>query len=179
MDGADGTRDLFALFDLPETYEVDAAALGQRYHALQQRLHPDRFAGAAESERRMSVQRAAEINDAFQTLKDPLRRARYLLARAGIATDDETDTVMDPEFLMRQLEWREQLESVRAAPPATRPRALQGLAQEVGAQMREREQMFALALQQDLKKARTVVREMQFLRKLTVEVDALAEREDF
>ena len=178
MAGREGTRDLYALFGLPEAYEVDLGALSRKYHALQQHLHPDRFATAGDAERRRAVQQAAEVNDAFQTLKDPLKRARHLLARAGIATEDETDTVMDPGFLMQQLEWREQLEEVRHMAPSARLERLSALEAEASLRLREREQVFAAVLREDPMGARAIVREMQFLRRLAGEADSLAAQEE-
>ena len=65
----------FELFGLPARFAVDAAALEARYHELQREVHPDRFAAAPEAERRVSMQRATRVNEAYQTLKSPLRRA--------------------------------------------------------------------------------------------------------
>lgn len=175
MDGAGKGRDYFTLFDLPAQYEVDTALLTQRYRALQQLHHPDHFATAGESERRQAVQRSAELNDAFQTLKDPLKRARYLLAQAGIATDDETDTVMDRGFLMQQLEWRERLEESRTRPAEARALVLASLASEVAEQFQGKRVAFTGAWSTDGARARTLVREMQFLQRLASEVASVDE----
>lgn len=105
--------DHFALFDLPRGFDLDAQMLDARYHALQRETHPDRFALADDAERRRAVERNAEINSAYRTLKDPLRRARYLLALAGFALGGEHDTLHDKAFLVEQMELREALEAAR------------------------------------------------------------------
>jgi molecular chaperone HscA len=96
----------FELFGLKAGFEVDGETLALRYRDLQKETHPDRFANASEQERRLSVQLAAQINEAFRVLKSPLARARYLLELKGVVIDD-TDTRMDPAFLMEQMELRE------------------------------------------------------------------------
>ncbi|HKJ76321.1 MAG TPA: Fe-S protein assembly co-chaperone HscB, partial [Gammaproteobacteria bacterium] len=74
---ADFSQNYFELFGLPEGFEVDSETLSLRYRDLQRALHPDRFAGASDRERRLSVQQTARVNEAYRTLKDPLARARY------------------------------------------------------------------------------------------------------
>ncbi len=103
--------DYFALFGLPQSAALDPAILRARYESLQAAAHPDRFAAAAESEKRAALQMASRINDALQTLQNPLRRAAYLLSLHGVAALSEDNTAMPPEFLMQQIEWREALET--------------------------------------------------------------------
>ena len=76
---ADLSKDYFELFGLPVAFDIDSNDLAVRYRQLQRQFHPDRFASAPAAERRLSVQMTAQINAAFQTLKDPVARARYLL----------------------------------------------------------------------------------------------------
>ena len=86
------------------------AVIDERYRELQRQVHPDRFATGSDAEKRLSVQRATLINEAYQTLKSPLSRVRYLLESAGIDAAIETNTAMPADFLMQQMEWRESLE---------------------------------------------------------------------
>ncbi|MCE0558105.1 co-chaperone HscB [Motilimonas sp. 1_MG-2023] len=102
----------FELFGLAPDYAVDTHSLAVTYRELQKQFHPDRFATAAKGERLVALQKASEINDAYQTLKSPLRRAEYLLSLAGIELKAEQQTLRDPGFLMQQMEWREQLEDI-------------------------------------------------------------------
>ncbi|HFD79637.1 MAG TPA: Fe-S protein assembly co-chaperone HscB [Gammaproteobacteria bacterium] len=168
----------FELFALPHRYTLDRPALDARYRDLQRSVHPDRYASAGEQERRLSVQQAAHINDAYQTLIDPLRRARYLLELQGI-TMDEQGTHQDPEFLMRQMELREALAGVRGeADPLA---ALDRLAREIDEEYRALEAELATELDAggDLARAVTLVQEMQFFTRLLNEAQELeADLED-
>ena len=96
----DFSQDFFALFGLPRAYRIDAARLDQAYHAMQGKVHPDRHAHLPETERRLSMQWATQVNEAYRTLKQPLLRAHYLLRRAGADTDHESNTALPPVFLM-------------------------------------------------------------------------------
>lgn len=169
------SENYFQLFGLPAGFEVDGEALALRYRDLQRAVHPDRFAGASDRERLLSVQQASLINEAFQTLKDPLARARYLLQLNGIELSD-TDTAMEPMFLMEQMELREALDEVRAAAdPFAALNAVRDRAEQ-----RERGLMADLAdlfggAPETLQAAPELVRKLQFMRKLLQEVD---EREE-
>ena len=101
----------FELFGLPMRFALDAAALDRRYRELQREVHPDRFAAAPDAERRVSMQLATRVNEAYQTLKSPLRRAVYILQLRGVDPEFETNTAMPPEFLMEQISWRERIEA--------------------------------------------------------------------
>ncbi|MCC4799901.1 co-chaperone HscB [Enterovibrio norvegicus] len=102
----------FELFGLSSQFDLDGSSLSSQFRELQRRFHPDKFATASEQERLLAVQKAAQINDAYQTLSDPVRRAEYLLALNGLELRDETQTMQDPEFLMQQMEMREALEDI-------------------------------------------------------------------
>jgi len=99
MQAADLSSSFFVLFDLPVSFEVDLEVLSARYREAQRASHPDKFANASGAERRLSVQVATRINEAYRALKDPLSRGRYLLELKGVALDD-TDTAFDGAFLM-------------------------------------------------------------------------------
>ena len=103
--------DYFALFGLPKTADLDGDSLRDKYRQLQAAAHPDRFAGASDSDKRAALQMASRVNDGYQILQNPLRRAAYLLELRGITAFAEDNTAMPPAFLMQQLEWREALES--------------------------------------------------------------------
>jgi molecular chaperone HscB len=167
-------KSFFELFGIPESFDVDLGRLAILYRELQAQLHPDRHATAAEAQRRLSVQMTAQLNEAYQTLKDPLRRARYLLQLRGVE-DSETDTRMDPEFLMEQMALREALEAVREnGEPAAQ---LDALTAEVGQARDQRLQQLRTALGADeekgLQQALGLTRELQFLEKLMVEIEQL------
>jgi len=166
-------KNYFEIFGLPETFDIDISSVKDRYHSLQQSLHPDRYASASDQERRISVQMSALVNEAFQTLLDPLRRGRYLLQLRGIDTDEEIDTAMEPSFLMEQMELREALDSAcQAAQPQP---ALESLVNEVNVAIDLRIEnlrgCLALDGDADSAKARNIVRELQFLKKLASEIE--------
>jgi molecular chaperone HscB len=108
----------FELFGIPVQFEVDTAELDRRYRELQREVHPDRFATAPDAERRVSMQLATRVNEAYQTLKSPLRRAVYILQLRGVDPKFETNTAMPPEFLMEQMSWRERIEAGSEEPEA-------------------------------------------------------------
>lgn len=105
----------FDIFGFKVQFELDTQRLAERYRELQRSLHPDKYATASEQEKRIVVQKSAEINDAQQTLKDPVSRAEYLLKLRGLDIQHETQTLQDPMFLMQQMEYRERLEDIRNA----------------------------------------------------------------
>jgi molecular chaperone HscB len=109
----DFSKNYFELFGLPVGYIVDSAELSERYRELQRIVHPDRFANASDQERRLSVQGAALINEAYETLKDPVARGSYLLGLHGLEMDTLNESTQDMDFLMQQMELREELEGVR------------------------------------------------------------------
>jgi molecular chaperone HscB len=80
----------FSVFNLEPKLDLDLAALEQEFHRLSRRLHPDRFARAAETEKQWSLADTALLNDAYRTLKDPLRRTEYLLKLEGAEIGEES-----------------------------------------------------------------------------------------
>jgi molecular chaperone HscB len=105
-----GDLDPFARLGFPAGFALDRAELDRRYFAAQRQLHPDRFATRSPRERAISQRQAVSLNDAYETLKDPLARACALLRLAGVAaTPDRDHTVSDPALLMEQMDRREAL----------------------------------------------------------------------
>ena len=113
MPPPDLSQNYFELFGLSPDFDLDRTRLHAAQQQLQARFHPDRFVGASERERRISVQMAAHINQAYETLRDPVRRSRYLLEISGAELPDESTTTSDTGFLMEQIELREALENCR------------------------------------------------------------------
>jgi molecular chaperone HscB len=162
----------FDIFGLPVSFDVETTVLAERYRELQRAVHPDRFANATDRERREAVQRAANINEAFQILKSPLQRARYLLQLKGVDFDDQKDTSFDSSFLMEQIELREALAEVKDDPNAlTR---LNDLMQDINGRISAMQNDVAAALKgDDLDQAKTLVHKLQFLHKLRIESENL------
>ena len=169
-------QNYFELFGLEPGFEIDLSTIAERYRDLQRAVHPDRFANASDQERLLSVQQAAHVNEAYQTLKSPLLRARYLLELQGIALND-TDTTMDPMFLMEQIELRE---SLAAVPGLSDPfAALMALRDTIDAKdksfISSLSEAFTSGDEAALQGARDTVRKMQFMEKLLSEVEELEE----
>ncbi|HEX7645271.1 MAG TPA: Fe-S protein assembly co-chaperone HscB [Burkholderiaceae bacterium] len=104
----------FDLFHLPQQFVIDASALEQAYRRVQSQVHPDKFAAGSDTEKRVAMQWATRANEAYQTLKNPLKRASYLCELHGVDLGTESNTAMPRQFLMQQMEWRETLDEVRA-----------------------------------------------------------------
>ena len=115
----------FELFGVPERFAQDRAALDARWKELQKEAHPDKFAAQGVAAQRVAMQWSVRINEAYQRLKDPLRRAAYLCELHGAPIQAHDNTAMPPAFLMQQMEWREALED------ASTPAAVDALEDEV------------------------------------------------
>jgi molecular chaperone HscB len=100
----------FELFGLPERFAQDRAAVDARWKELQREAHPDKFSAQGAAAQRVAMQWSVRINEAYQRLKNPLRRAAYLCELRGAPIDAERNTAMPPHFLMEQMEWREALD---------------------------------------------------------------------
>ena len=107
------SSDFYEIFSLVPGWEVDIEQLDIRFRKLQQEFHPDRYASKSEVEKRRAVQIAATINQAYETLKDPLARAQYLLDLQGYDSSQESHVTSDGQFLMDQMLLREALSEVR------------------------------------------------------------------
>jgi molecular chaperone HscB len=105
----------FELFAVPASFAQDRVALDARWKDLQREAHPDRFATADGQAQRQAMQWSVRINEAYQRLKDPIKRASYLCALNGHPIDAEKNTAMPSDFLMQQMEWREELDEARDA----------------------------------------------------------------
>ena len=104
----------FELFHLPQQFTLDAGALDAAYREVQSRVHPDKFVSATDAEKRVAMQWATRANEAYQTLKNPQKRAQYLCELNGVDLQTESNTAMPMAFLMQQMEWREALGEARA-----------------------------------------------------------------
>jgi molecular chaperone HscB len=107
------SADHFSLLGFVRAQQLDLAELDARFRDVQARVHPDKHAHAGESDRRLAMQWATRINEAYQTLKSPLSRARYLLQLMGYDPQVDSNTAMPAEFLMAQMELREAVSDAR------------------------------------------------------------------
>ena len=168
----DFTLNHFELLGLPVRYAIDAKALDAAYRELQRSVHPDRHAASDDASRRLALQAAARVNEAYRTLADPVGRAGYLLSLSGVEAFGETDTALALDFLERQLDRRER---ASLAADAHDESALEVLLDEVRGEAVATESMLAKLLDTDRRfaEARGRVRELRFLSKLAEDVDAM------
>jgi molecular chaperone HscB len=161
----------FQLFGLPQSFKLDIAQLELAFRALQAEVHPDKAAHLADVEQRLAMQRSTLVNEAYQTLKSPIRRGRYLLSLQGVDTQEETNTAMPVDFLMAQMEWRE------AVADAQQARDVDALAQletrmKTGARELETELAVKIDVEHDYEIAAQLVRKLRFMEKLAEEINS-------
>jgi molecular chaperone HscB len=160
--------DDFELFGLPQQFAQDRAAIDARWKELQREAHPDKFAAQGAAAQRVAMQWSVRINEAYQRLKDPLKRAAYLCELRGAPVEAENNTAMPAEFLMEQMEWREALDEASGEADldklneqlnAARKQALQAIGQSLDAR-------------NDPKAAAQQVRALMFIERFGSDVEA-------
>jgi molecular chaperone HscB len=173
----DFNRNHFELFGLPPAFALSRETLDQAYRRIQAEVHPDRFAPAGEAEQRLAMQWTARVNEAYQTLRQPFERARYLLELKGVQAMDARNTAMPADFLLQQMEWRERLAEASAAKDFT---ALQRMATDTQTQLAHLERQLAELLDErhDYAAAAEVLRKYRFMDKLLAEIDQALEEID-
>jgi molecular chaperone HscB len=164
----------FVLFGLVEKFAQDASNLDTKWKALQREAHPDKFAAQGATAQRLAMQWSVRINEAYQRLKDPLKRAAYLCELRGAPINAENNTAMPAAFLMQQIEWREKLEE---ADDATSDGQIETLLTEVSAQKQNLLAQCGHALDEEnasqatYDKASSLVRSLMFLDKFESELE--------
>lgn len=171
---ADGMShpDHFELFGLPPRFALDTGELDRAYREVQGHVHPDRFASGTAAERRVAMQWATRANEAYTTLRSPQKRAAYLVERAGVPIEAETNTAMPPAFLLQQMELREALDDARGDPAA--------LAELRETMNGERDQLLAaighaLDETRDFQQAAALVRQLMFVDRFAAEIGSADE----
>jgi len=107
--------DDFTLFGLPQRFAQERAQIDVTWKELQRQAHPDKFADQGTAAQRVAMQWSVRINEAYQRLKDPLKRAAYLCELHGAPVNAENNTAMPASFLMQQMQWREELDEASTA----------------------------------------------------------------
>lgn len=167
----DLSSNYFELFGLPVSYDVDVSALQPQWRQLQQQFHPDRVDNQDASAQRQAMQMSAQINSAYQTLKSPVLRAAYLLTLVNEPVDLERTTVADTDFLMAQMELREQLEDAVVIDE------VEVIADEAQDWLMNLQREFAGDYsRQEWPEARETLRKMQFMTRLLEEVNERIEQ---
>lgn len=158
--------DHFARLGVPQGFDVDVGALDRLYYDLQRQLHPDRFATRAARERALSQRQATALNDAYETLKDPLKRADYLVHLLGVNVLPEgCNLVRDQSILIEAMEMRERLAT------ADTLAVLNALQRETRAEVDDVEAGLSLAFQGgDIEGACQLTTRLKYLNKMMGEV---------
>jgi molecular chaperone HscB len=163
-----------SLFGLSAHYQIDIQALASRYQDLQRQYHPDKFASGTQAEQLAALQQSATINQAWQTLRNPLNRAEYLLSLHGFDLASEQHTVRDTAFLMEQLELREELDEIEQAQDQAR---LESFIKRVKGMFDSRHQQLVEQLNTETwDVAADTVRKLRFLDKLRSSTEQLEEK---
>ena len=168
MANPSASDDYFRFFGLNQQFNIDLPALDQAYLAIQKEVHPDRHARGSETEQRLAMQMATLANTAFQTLKNPIQRGLYICQLHGVDAKLETNTAMPAAFLMKQMEWRENLDEQAKDLPT-----LEAMMQEVE---QSKSQTLAEVTQaidgaKNYQRAAELLRGLLFIDKFAVELD--------
>lgn len=164
----------FELFQLPQRFAIEMDALDMAYREVQNRVHPDKFTNATDTEKRVAMQWATRANEAYQTLKSPFKRAAYLCELNGIDLQTESNTAMPREFLVQQMEWREALEDAKSARDIG---ALESLEAELRSVRKSELELIGKLLDaNDFEAAAKGVRQLMFLEKFGNEVHIVFEK---
>jgi molecular chaperone HscB len=158
----------FDLFDLPRRFEQERARIDARWKELQREAHPDNFAAQGAAAQRIALQWSVRINEAYQRLKDPLKRAGYLCELRGAPIEAHSNTAMPGEFLLEQMDWREALDE------ADSEEEVQALSDRV---MARRRAMLAriqqlLDVENDAREAAQQVRALMFIERFALDIES-------
>ena len=168
----DFNQNFFEIFQLPVAFDLDVGDLATRYRQLQSGVHPDKFVSATEYEKRLSLQWATQINSAYDTLRSDLARAIYLLELHELHIEENPQ--LAPDFLMAQIELREQLDEISEGDGSLSK--LEAFKKEVGQHLDEYRSEFASAYPDDMPAAEVAVYKLQFMGKLHDNADKLEEK---
>jgi len=159
----------FELFGLEKSFQLDSAQLASQYQQLQSRYHPDRYVDSDEKDKRLAMQATTFINEAYKTLSDQQSRARYMLELEGVAFDVEQDTTQDMDFLMAQMQLRQQIDE------ADQQQNPLDLLDELSSQAKREKQALAESFQKHYlnkqwQQAKQVVLKLQFFARLQQQI---------
>ncbi len=165
----------FQLFNLEQKFSIELDKLNERYQTLQRTVHPDKFAHATKQDQLMAVKKSTLVNDAYQTLKNPLKRAEYMLVLRKVDLPSEQSSFSDNSFLMRQMELREMLAEVKYADNLSS--AVFEVSQVLELEFEQLFKQMQIALLENTDKANKLaselLRKLKFYQKLHVELDSL------
>jgi len=160
----------FELFGLSPAFALDKELLEKAYRDIQSQVHPDRFARSGDAERRASLEQTTRVNEAYRTLRNPVQRAKHLLELHGVDVAFETNTQMPTDFLLEQLDLREELDRAKSKKDA---RLLDELRSRLSLEKKQLEKSIAdlTDAKKDYPAAADEVRKLMFLEKVDAEID--------
>ncbi len=158
----------FELFGVPSGFAQDRATLDAKWKDLQREAHPDKFAAQGAAAQRVAMQWSVRINEAYQRLRDPLKRASYLCELNGAPINAENNTAMPTDFLMQQMEWREALDDAKTV------EKMDQIALEANKYGRDQLSKIEQSIDvlKDFSTAATQVRSLMFIERFASEVEA-------
>ncbi len=160
----------FSQFKLPVGYDIDLDRLNGQFRDLQIIVHPDRYAAAGDEQRLRAIKLSSYLNEAYETLKSPLRRAGYLLQLRGVDVERVDQSDLDPELLFEQISLRESLAELPKDESALD--RLDELNRATGDRLARRQRDFAASLAAgSVGHAKKLFHELQFLTKLQAEIE--------
>jgi molecular chaperone HscB len=165
----------FQLFNLEQKFSIDVDKLNECYQTIQRTVHPDKFAHATKQQQLVAVKKSTLVNDAYQTLKNPLKRAEYMLTLRKVEMPSEQSSFSDNSFLMRQMELREMLAEVKYADDLTT--AVFEVSQVLELEFEQLFKQMQIALFENTVESNELacefLRKLKFYQKLHIELDRL------
>lgn len=165
----------FQLFNLEQKFSIDVDKLNECYQTIQRTVHPDKFAHATKQQQLVAVKKSTLVNDAYQTLKNPLKRAEYMLTLRKVDMPSEQSSFSDNSFLMRQMELREMLAEVKYADDLTT--AVFEVSQVLELEFEQLFKQMQIALFENTVESNELacefLRKLKFYQKLHIELDRL------
>ena len=170
-------EDPFALLGVERRFDLDLKVLEKTHRELSRALHPDRYAQAGASERRAVLEKAASVNEAWRTVRDPIKRAEALFQLAGMKVGEDNEPKATPAFLMEVLEEREALADARAAKDLAKVRAIgEAMTERAGSTQKRLADGFASG--GDVTRLMPLLGELRFYKRFLDEVAAIEEENE-
>ena len=167
-------KNYFEIFSLQECFDLNMDKLAAEYKNLQSQIHPDKFSDADDVSRLQALQLSSIVNDAFDTLKSPLKRAAYILTLNGINPEEHNQKHLGETLLMQQMDWRDQLDYATEEEDLD---AIEALKQEV---IEERESCITefqdCVNAYNFVDAKPVYNKLQFVEKMLIEINRSEEK---
>jgi molecular chaperone HscB len=153
--------DYYELLGIPRSLNLSLDALQKRFYELSRQLHPDRFMQQPEAERQRALDNSSALNDAYRTLKDPIKRAQYLLTLEGFDIGEQRSKDVPPELLEEVFELNMALEEMRGGDDSARPQLEQAEKNFAGLLVESDQQLLALFVQYDFARSRHILIEIR------------------